>query len=153
MGSDEEARRMDANETRDRGWIGPELPSLGALVMGDVPVHDGWDADVDRDRNAGRDPAVRRRTRHVAHPEGTRRMIEQLVRPELAAVLERCQMPAQEIRWVLAADDPNVVHMLLELHAERLREELAERLRAISEVEASFTEAKDKAREMYGNVH
>jgi hypothetical protein len=34
MGSDEEARRMDANETRDRGWIGPELPSLGALVMG-----------------------------------------------------------------------------------------------------------------------
>jgi hypothetical protein len=80
-------------------------------------------------------------------------MIEQLVRPELAAVLERCQMPAQEIRWVLAADDPNVVHMLLELHAERLREELAERLRAISEVEASFTEAKDKAREMYGNVH
>lgn len=80
-------------------------------------------------------------------------MIDQLVRPDLEAVLERSQMPAQEIRWVLAADDPSVVHMLLELHAERLREELAERLRALSEVEASFTEAKDKARGMHGNAH
>jgi hypothetical protein len=80
-------------------------------------------------------------------------MIEQLARPDRAGVLERCQMPAQEITWVLGADDPNVVHMLLELHAERLREELAERLRALSEVEASFTEATDIARELHGNVH
>jgi hypothetical protein len=80
-------------------------------------------------------------------------MIDQLARPDRAAVLERCQMPAQEITWVLTADDPNVVHMLLELHAERLREELAERLRALSEVEASITEATHKARGMYGNVH
>jgi hypothetical protein len=80
-------------------------------------------------------------------------MIDQLARPDRAAVLERCQMPAQEIRWVLAADDPNVVHMLLELHAERLREELAERLKALDEVEASFTETKDKVSGMHGNAH
>jgi hypothetical protein len=47
-------------------------------------------------------------------------------------------MPAEEIRAVLGADDPAVVHMLLELHAERLREELAARLRALAEVEASL---------------
>ena len=79
-------------------------------------------------------------------------MIEQLARPERAAVLERCQMPAQEIRWVLAASDPNVVHMLLELHAERLRDELAEHLRALSEVEVSL-EAENMARGIRGNVH
>jgi hypothetical protein len=58
-----------------------------------------------------------------------------------ATVLERCQMPAQEIDWVLTADDPSVVHMLLELHAERLREELAERLAALSQVETSIARA------------
>ena len=74
-------------------------------------------------------------------------MIPQLARADDAAVLERCQMPAQEISWVLAADDPRVVHMLLELHAERLRDELAERLIAISEVETSLTaeEKRDEA--------
>ena len=60
---------------------------------------------------------------------------------EQTAVLERCQMPSQEIDWVLTADDPSIVHMLLELHAERLREELSERLNALSEVEASITRA------------
>jgi hypothetical protein len=53
-------------------------------------------------------------------------------------MLRRCEMPAEEIRAVLGADDPAVVHMLLELHAERLREELATRLRALTEVEASL---------------
>lgn len=66
-------------------------------------------------------------------------MMRKLARADDAAVLERCQMPAQEITWVLATDDPRVVHMLLELHAERLRDELAERLIAISEVETSIT--------------
>ena len=56
-------------------------------------------------------------------------------------MLERCQMPAQEIEWVLTAGDPNVVHMLLELHAERLREELVERITALSEVETSIARA------------
>jgi hypothetical protein len=53
-------------------------------------------------------------------------------------MLRHCEMPAEGIRAVLGADDPAVVHMLLELHAERLREELGARLRALTEVEASL---------------
>ena len=55
-------------------------------------------------------------------------------------VLRRCQMPPDEIRWVLNADDPAVVHMILELHRERLEEELAERRKALGELEAWLTE-------------
>jgi hypothetical protein len=58
------------------------------------------------------------------------------VRADAADVLRRCQMPADEIRWVLTADDPAVVHMILELHRERLEEELAERRKALCEFEA-----------------
>ena len=57
---------------------------------------------------------------------------------EAAEVLRRCQMPADEIRWVLNADDPAVVHMILELHRERLEEELAERRKALGELEAQL---------------
>jgi hypothetical protein len=55
-------------------------------------------------------------------------------------VLRRCQMPPEEIDWLLMADDPSVVHMILELHGERLAEELAERRKALAEVEATLTE-------------
>jgi hypothetical protein len=58
------------------------------------------------------------------------------VRVDAAEVLRRCQMPEDEIRWVLTAEDPAVVHMILELHSERLEEELAERRKALDEVEA-----------------
>ena len=51
-------------------------------------------------------------------------------------MLRRCQMPEDEIRWVLTADDPAVVHMIVELHRERLEEELAERRNALAELEA-----------------
>ena len=61
---------------------------------------------------------------------------------EIAEVLRRCLMPAREIGSILTADDPAVVHMLIELHAERLCEELADRLTALSEVEASITSAR-----------
>ena len=55
---------------------------------------------------------------------------------EAAEVLRRCQMPEDEIRWVLTAEDPAVVHMILELHRERLEEQLAERGKALGELEA-----------------
>ena len=55
------------------------------------------------------------------------------------AVLRRCDMPPDEIGWVLTADDPAVVHMILELHRERLEEQLAERRKALGELEASLT--------------
>jgi len=57
------------------------------------------------------------------------------VRVGAADALRRCQMPEDEIRWVLTADDPAVVHMILELHRERLEEELAERRKALGELE------------------
>jgi hypothetical protein len=58
------------------------------------------------------------------------------MRADAAAVLRRCQMPPVEIGWVLTADDQATVHMLLELHRERLEEELSERQRALREVES-----------------
>jgi hypothetical protein len=61
------------------------------------------------------------------------------VRPDAAELLRRCQMPEDEIRWVLSAADPMVVHMILELHRERLEEELAERGKALGVVETSLT--------------
>jgi hypothetical protein len=60
------------------------------------------------------------------------------VRADAAEVLRQCQMPEDEIRWVLTAEDPAVVHMILELHRERLEEELTERRRALGEIEASL---------------
>jgi ATP/maltotriose-dependent transcriptional regulator MalT len=66
-------------------------------------------------------------------------MIRTDLHPDAGEVLRRCEMPAEEIRWILAANDPAVVHMLLELHAERLREVLADRLDALNELEARLT--------------
>ena len=60
-------------------------------------------------------------------------------RPSVEAVLRRCQMPPEEIRLILMADDPAVVHMLLELHVERLGEEFAERCSAMRGIESSLT--------------
>jgi len=54
---------------------------------------------------------------------------------DAAEMLRKCQMPEDEIRWVLTADDPAVVHMILELHRERLEEELAERRMRLQELE------------------
>jgi hypothetical protein len=62
-------------------------------------------------------------------------------RADAEAVLRRCQMPPQEIGWVVTAEDPTVVHMLLELHVERLGEEFADRCSALRELEASLTMA------------
>ena len=65
-------------------------------------------------------------------------MIGSDVRVGAADALRRCQMPEDEIRWVLTAHDPAVVHMILELHRERLEEELAERRKVLWELEAQL---------------
>ena len=62
-------------------------------------------------------------------------MIGSDARADAADVLRRCQMPPDEIRWVLTADDPAVVHMILELHRERLEEQLAELRKRLQELE------------------
>jgi hypothetical protein len=63
-------------------------------------------------------------------------MIETDLRADAVGVLRRCQMPEVEIDWVLTAEDPAVVHMILELHRERLEEELAEHRKALGQIEA-----------------
>ncbi len=50
-------------------------------------------------------------------------------------ILRRQGMPPQEIRAVLAADDPLVAHRLLELHRERLEEWLEEQERLVVSIE------------------
>lgn len=67
-------------------------------------------------------------------------MIETDVRANFAELLRRCKMPEVEIDWILTAEDPAVVHMILELHRERLEEELAEHRKALGELEAWLTE-------------
>ena len=50
-------------------------------------------------------------------------------------ILRRQGMPRQEIRAVLAADDPLVVWRLLELHGERLGEWLDEQRTLVASIE------------------
>jgi hypothetical protein len=69
-----------------------------------------------------------------------------------AGALRRIEMPREEIRAVLSADDPEIVRRYLELHRERLEERLAERQRALVALERSLTEAilQEKARGLAG---
>jgi DNA-binding transcriptional MerR regulator len=56
-----------------------------------------------------------------------------------ARALRRQRMPFEEIRALLAADDPMVVHRYLELHRERLDEWVADQRRNLASIEAAFT--------------
>ena len=62
-----------------------------------------------------------------------------------ADVLRRCQMSLDEIHWALSPDDPWVVHMILELHRERLEEELADRRKALGELEMRLGERTERS--------
>ena len=50
-------------------------------------------------------------------------------------------MPPEEIRAVLDTDDPRLVRRHLELHRERLIEELVDRRRTLAELELELAEA------------
>ena len=54
--------------------------------------------------------------------------------------LRRNRMPRAEIRAVLAADDPDIVHRYLELHRERLEEQMAAHRRELDVLASSLTE-------------
>ena len=56
----------------------------------------------------------------------------------VAKTLRRQGMPIEEIRVVLTADDPVVVHRYLELHRERLDERFAEQRRNLASLERSL---------------
>jgi DNA-binding transcriptional MerR regulator len=49
-------------------------------------------------------------------------------------------MPSKEIRAILAAQDPELVHRYMELHRERLEEQLDEQLRTLDRLEPRLTE-------------
>ena len=53
-------------------------------------------------------------------------------------ILRRQRMPAEEIRAVLAADDPLLVRRLLELHRERLGEWLEEQRSLLDRIEGAL---------------
>ena len=64
-------------------------------------------------------------------------------RPPLAwaaGTLRLCGMPPEEMRAVLTADDPETVRRFLELHKERLEEEVAERKRTLATLERCLIE-------------
>ncbi len=58
-----------------------------------------------------------------------------------AVTLRRQGMPPEEIRTVLAAEDPVIVRRHLELHRERLEEWLAEERRTLCSLERLLTDA------------
>jgi hypothetical protein len=57
-----------------------------------------------------------------------------------AGTLRRCDMPPKEVREVLTADSPEVVRRFLELHRERLEEQVAERRRTLATIERHLIE-------------
>lgn len=60
-------------------------------------------------------------------------------------ILRRQGMPRREIRAVLGAGDPLVVHRLLELHRERLKEWLEEQQRLLSSIEGRRSDGHRRA--------
>jgi hypothetical protein len=56
-----------------------------------------------------------------------------------AMELRRLRMPRDEIRAILEADDPVVVHRYFELHQERLEEWLADQRRNLTSLERAMT--------------
>jgi hypothetical protein len=56
-------------------------------------------------------------------------------------ILRDLGMPPEEIRAVLVADDPRLVHRHLELHRERLVEELEDRRRTLTALERELAGA------------
>jgi hypothetical protein len=57
-----------------------------------------------------------------------------------AGMLRRNRMPRAEIRAVLGAEDPEIVRRYLELHRERLEEQLAAHRRELDALACSLTE-------------
>jgi DNA-binding transcriptional MerR regulator len=61
-----------------------------------------------------------------------------ITRSATRRILRRQGMPRQEIRAVLASEDPLAVRRLLELHDERLGEWLDEQRRLVANIERSL---------------
>lgn len=119
--------------------VEPDLPSVGRLLVGSVLFLKGGILML-----VGipfRDPDVRRRPWPEARTETARlEMSATAERIRAVGALRRNRMPRAEIRAVLAADDPEIVRRYLELHRERLEEQLEDRRRALDALACSLTE-------------
>ena len=56
-----------------------------------------------------------------------------------ARALRRQEMPSEEISAIFTAEDPAIVHIYMELHRERLQEQLGDRLRMLDRLERILT--------------
>jgi hypothetical protein len=65
---------------------------------------------------------------------------------EVGTTLAAQGMPQDEVRKVLGADDPVIVRRHLELHRERLSEQLEDRQRAVDHVERVLVDGVARAR-------
>lgn len=83
--------------------------------------------------------ALRRRPSSASDPHDEFRIESSLV-ARLAAALRHQEMPSEEIRAVLTADEPELVRRYLELHRERLEERLADQRRTLAALEQLLAE-------------
>ncbi len=58
-----------------------------------------------------------------------------------ARALRHQEMPSEEISAILGADDPELVRRYMELHRERLEEQLADQLRTLVRLERLLAES------------
>jgi hypothetical protein len=56
-------------------------------------------------------------------------------------ILHELDMPPEDVRALVAAGDPVVVHRYIELHGERLAERLADRLQTLVRLERTLNDA------------
>jgi len=68
------------------------------------------------------------------------------MKDRIAERLREVAMPPEEIRAVLTTDDDKLVHRYIELHRERLAEELQARSRSLDTVERALTAADARRR-------
>lgn len=67
------------------------------------------------------------------------------LKTSVARALLRQDMPFGEVRAVLDSDDPAIVRRYLELHRERVEEQIVERRRALDMVERTLVERLDSS--------
>ena len=79
--------------------------------------------------------AERRALRLAASPDRDAPRALRQRRGSLARALSNHEMPLEEIRAVLRAKDPAIVARYMELHRERLAEQLAHRVRELEALE------------------
>lgn len=56
-------------------------------------------------------------------------------------ILDASGMPRDEVRAVVTANDPSIIHRYIELHAERLAERLADQVQTLGRLERTLSQS------------